>query len=79
MSQIHRNRKSPRLKGYDYSQENAYFVTICTHQQQHLFGYIEDEICNHSRIGKIAQLNWENIPTHYDHIALEEFIIMPNH
>lgn len=79
MSQIHRNRKSPRLKGYDYAQENAYFVTICAHQQQHLFGYIEDESCNLSPLGKIAHADWENITAHYDHIALDEFIIMPNH
>ncbi|MCL4254481.1 MAG: hypothetical protein KJ043_11985 [Anaerolineae bacterium] len=79
MGQTHRNRKSPRLKGHDYTQENAYFVTICTHQQKRLFGYIQDGVCNLSPLGKIAQSDWANIPSHYDHIMLDEFIIMPNH
>lgn len=39
--QIH-HRHSIRLKGYDYSQEGLYFVTICTHARQHLFGEIID-------------------------------------
>ncbi|MCR4417999.1 MAG: transposase, partial [Ignavibacteria bacterium] len=31
------HRRSIRLKGYDYSQAGAYFVTICTHNRQCLF------------------------------------------
>lgn len=33
-------RKQIRLKNYDYNQNNAYFITICTHHQIHLFGKI---------------------------------------
>ncbi|MEZ4672356.1 MAG: hypothetical protein R3E39_31000 [Anaerolineae bacterium] len=35
-------RKSPRLKGYDYSQNGAYFVTICTQNRECLFGQVVD-------------------------------------
>lgn len=31
-------RKSHHLQGYDYSQNGAYFITICTHQRRMLFG-----------------------------------------
>ena len=31
------NRKSTRLKGYDYSSEGAYFVTVCTHNRNNIF------------------------------------------
>lgn len=34
------HRRSIRLKGYDYSQPGAYFITICTHQRECLFGEI---------------------------------------
>ena len=34
------NRKSIRLKGYDYSQAGLYFITICTQYRKHLFGEI---------------------------------------
>jgi REP element-mobilizing transposase RayT len=33
-------RKHNRLKGYDYSREGAYFVTICTKKRECLFGEI---------------------------------------
>ncbi len=36
---IHR-RRSIRLKNYDYSQNGAYFITICTHGKACLFGHI---------------------------------------
>lgn len=37
-----RHRRSIRLRGYDYSGNGAYFVMICTHNREHLFGEIEN-------------------------------------
>lgn len=37
--QIHQ-RKSIRLKGYDYTQAGLYFITICCQNRAHLFGKI---------------------------------------
>jgi hypothetical protein len=34
------NRHSIRLKGYDYTKEGAYFITICTHNRENVFGNI---------------------------------------
>ncbi|GIW45209.1 MAG: hypothetical protein KatS3mg077_2491 [Candidatus Binatia bacterium] len=36
------HRRSIRLKGYDYTQPGAYFVTICTHDRACLFGEVVD-------------------------------------
>jgi len=36
------HRQSIRLKGYDYTQPGAYFVTICTHRREMLFGQVVD-------------------------------------
>jgi hypothetical protein len=36
-------RKANRLKGYDYSSEDYYFVTICTHKHSEWFGKIQSE------------------------------------
>lgn len=36
-------RKSCRIPGYDYSQNGAYFITICTHQKRLLFGNLSQE------------------------------------
>lgn len=34
------NRRSIRLKGYDYSQAGAYFITIVAQDRMHLFGEV---------------------------------------
>ena len=36
------HRRSIRLKEYDYSQNGAYFVTICVQNRECLFGEIVD-------------------------------------
>ena len=32
------HRRAIRLKGYDYSQEGLYYVTICVQNRDYLFG-----------------------------------------
>lgn len=58
--QIH-HRRSIRLKGYDYTQAGAYFITICSHQRGHVFGevvwrrnYYEHIIRNEKELNIIA-------------------------
>ena len=74
-----RRKNSLRLKGYDYSQSGAYFVTTVTHQRECLFGKIENGIMRLNDAGKIVRAVWEGLPKHYSHIELGAFIIMPNH
>ncbi len=50
------NRRSIRLKGYDYAQEGAYYVTICTHVRAHLFGEIVNAVMEPTRMGEIHVL-----------------------
>lgn len=72
-------RKSPRLKGYDYSQSGAYFVTICAHNRLHLFGKIEAHTPVLSTVGQIAAESWFALPIHHAGIELDAFVVMPNH
>ncbi len=74
-----RRKNSLRLKGYDYSQSGAYFVTTVTHQREYLFGEIKNEIMQLNDAGKIARAVWLGLPKHYLHIELGAFIVMPNH
>lgn len=75
---IHR-RRSIRLKGYDYSQAGAYFVSICAHNRSCLFG----EIANGQKVlndaGRMVEFVWGELPVRFDHIELDEFVVMPNH
>lgn len=73
------NRRSIRLKGYDYSREGLYFITICTNNRAHLFGFIYNQQLQLSTIGNIVQKCWEEIPIHFPNVILHEYVIMPNH
>ena len=76
--EIH-HRRSIRLKGYDYSQAGAYFVTICTQSRECLFGEIVDGGMRLNSAGDITCQCWDDIPTHFPHVDLDAFVVMPNH
>ena len=73
------HRRSIRLQGYDYSGEGLYFITICTQNRLCLFG----DVVNHKMIlnnaWQVAHNCWLEIPKHFPHVVLHEFVIMPNH
>ncbi|MEM6965788.1 MAG: transposase [Bacteroidota bacterium] len=71
--------ESARKPGWDYRNSGAYFITICTHQRQHFFGECTDGKMTLSAIGAIVQGFWFEIPKHFDHVQLGEFVAMPNH
>lgn len=73
------HRRSYRLKGYDYSRSGAYFVTICTYQRQQMFGSIVDGKMVLNELGMIVQQCWCDIPRHFLHTELDEYVVMPNH
>ena len=71
--------ESTRLKGWDYRNPGEYFITICTQNRQHFFGECKNGKMKLSTAGAIAQGFWFEIPKHYDHVQLGEFVVMPNH
>ncbi len=73
------NRKSIRLKGYDYSSPGAYFVTICIKNRECLLGEIRNQKMILNDFGKIIAYHWEKIPSHFQNAKLDEFVAMPNH
>ncbi len=73
------NRRSIRLKFYDYTQAGAYFVTICTHDRECLFGSIENSEMVLNEYGRIVDFTWHDLVNHNSNICLGEYVIMPNH
>ena len=65
------HRRSIRLRGYDYAQPGAYFVTICTRNKELFF---EDD-----GIRIIAERCWLAIPKHFPYVQLDAWVVMPNH
>ena len=73
------HRRSIRLKGYDYSQEGIYFVTICIQDRKCLFGEITDGEMLLSALGTIAYREWMQTPEIRKNVELDAFVVMPNH
>lgn len=69
------NRKSPRIPEYDYSTPNYYFITICTHNKECIFG----KPGRLNTYGKIAEDNLLKIPDLFPSITIEKYVVMPNH
>ena len=74
-----RRRHSIRLKGYDYSQPGAYFVTIVTQDRLCLFGDVVGGTVRLNGAGRLAQAAWERLPCRFPGIDLDAFVVMPNH
>lgn len=78
-------RKENRLKKYDYSTPNAYFITICTDKRKNFFwnnvgatiGRPQD--VQLSQYGAIVDAVIKNIPKRYPAICVDHYVIMPNH
>ncbi|HMN05913.1 MAG TPA: hypothetical protein PKD45_09310 [Flavobacteriales bacterium] len=74
-----------RLRGYDYAQGGAYFVTINTYGRRHLLGRVvagtanTDAFVELSDDGLIVQECWDGIPVHFPGVFTDAFQIMPDH
>ena len=71
--------KSIRLQHWDYSSCGVYYVTICTKGRECFFGKIINGKMILSEIGEMVVQFWMEIPKHYPHVKLDEFVIMPDH
>ena len=78
-------RKSPRLKDFDYNSEHAYFITICTKNRKCLLsrivgtGVLTCPSIELTEYGRIAHITIQEINTFYEHISVDGFVVMPNH
>ncbi|MGH7495875.1 MAG: transposase [bacterium] len=73
------HRRSIRLKGYDYSQAGAYFITICTHNRECVLGEVIDGQMHLSQFGKIVVAEWLKTGEIRENVELDVFEVMPNH
>ena len=69
----------PRLPGYDYTSCGYYFVTINVKDMIPYFGQIIDKRNYVNALGMIVEDNWLYIPSHFNGVSLDTFVVMPEH
>ncbi len=80
-----KSRKPTRLKGYDYSSDGVYFVTICVKDRKPVLCKIVGEgLCalpktEYTKIGIHVKNAIEFISVRYTGIFIDNYVVMPNH
>ncbi|MDR0999268.1 MAG: hypothetical protein LBL96_00445 [Clostridiales bacterium] len=83
-------RKQTWLKGYDYSRNGAYFITLCAKDRAELLGHIEvapivgggvrdAPYCKLTPYGDVVAKRITDMCRHYENIEIPHYVIMPNH
>ena len=75
----HPVRKSVRLAADSYKQHRAYFITVCTDEKQCLLSSIDGQSVTLTKYGEIVRSAWLDLPNRFAGLALDEYILMPNH
>ena len=74
------NRKPNRIPFFDYSQNGAYFVTVCTHERRNIFSdIVGDGFPVPKPCGRIAEEMIHRIPVKYPGVLVDKSVIMPDH
>src|SRR5262245_43829585 len=71
--------ESARLKGWDYTRAGLYFITVCTRNRECFFGEVKNGEVHLSAIGDIVAEEWKKTATIRPNVALDEWVVMPNH
>ena len=77
-----KSRKPVRLRNFDYSQNGAYFVTVCTKDRQKVLSNIVGEGFPLPKLlpqGKIVDDVIKEIPQKYNCVKIDKYVIMPDH
>ncbi|MBR6772249.1 MAG: hypothetical protein IKM29_02535 [Clostridia bacterium] len=80
-----KNRKTTRMKGADYSNNNIIFLTLCTKDKRCILsrivgtGVLDGPQIELSKYGQIADKYINQLNNFYDDRSVESYVIMPNH
>ena len=73
------NRRSIRLSEYDYTSAGGYFITMCTHERECLFGEIIDGEMVLNDVGRVVEAEWLRTAIVRSYVELDAHVVMPNH
>ncbi len=78
-------RRQSRLQGYDYNTCGAYFITVCTQGRRCILsrvvgtGVLDGPSIELTKYGAIAEKYICQLSDFYDHISVDQYVVMPNH
>lgn len=79
-------RKPNRLKGFDYSKDELYFITVCSKNRNNIFSKIivEQDVLLPPRIellyaGRILDKYIHSVNSAYKNVEITDYVIMPKH
>ncbi|RVT39549.1 transposase [Rheinheimera sediminis] len=72
-------RRTGRLKNFDYSNNGFYFITLCCYRRFLLFGDIVDQQMQTNALGCVVALEWQKVPERFPAVELHPWVLMPNH
>ncbi len=81
MEQKSPQRRPSRLKTFDYSQNGAYFITLCTHNRQPLFKIdVGNDLCVVPPLQNKIIHKWiKETQNKFPHMRIDKYVIMPDH
>lgn len=74
-----KERKRNRMRGFDYTSEAIYFLTVCCKNRTQWFGEINDGRMELNAHGAIVQQQLEWLPGQYPYFKIHNSVVMPNH
>jgi putative transposase len=73
------HRRSIRLRNYDYAQEGAYFITICSRNRECLFGDIVDSQMKLNEPDTMIDNALKQLGRRFAKVGIDAYVVMPNH
>ncbi len=67
------------MRNYNYASGGVYFVTICTHQREPLFGEIQEGQMILNDLGQIVDQEWQTTARLRSWVELDAYVVMPDH
>ncbi len=78
-NQPYRRRKARRLRGFDYSDGRAYFVTICAQDRECRFGEVVSGEMHLNQAGEMVDRWWRTLESRFPGLRRDAWQVMPNH
>lgn len=72
-------RHSIRLSGYRYTRRGWYFITMCTADRVRMLARLRRNALELTAAGRIVADAWADLPSRFPHIAIDAFVVMPDH